>query len=455
MNALHPPCICKSVVFQKIFGSLIFLFIIIKNSAIIYIDAILDERCGVMSYIKRDMESLVIELSNQFPAILITGPRQVGKTTMLKNLMEGTNRTYVSLDDLTIRALAKNDPSMFFQIYKAPIFIDEVQYAPELFTYIKIMIDNNGNAGDFWLTGSQVFKLMSGVSESLAGRVAILSLSSLSQNEVYNTSENVPFNINFESLLKRKVTSKKATTPEIFERIYRGGMPAVVSGKYKDSNVFYSSYLSTYIERDVRELSGTIDSLKFLKFITAAAARTGCILNTAEIGRDSDINQVIAKDWLGILETLGIIFYLYPYSNNTLKRTIKAPKLYFYDTGLVSYLTKWSSPMTLESGAMNGAILENYVVSEIIKSYQNAGKEAFIYYYRDKDTKEIDVILEGDGKLSPIEIKKTASPNKQLTRVFGVLDKATLPRGTGAVLCMYEELLPLDKENLIVPIWLI
>jgi len=182
------------------------------------------------------------------------------------------------------------------------------------------------------------------------------------------------------------------------------------------------------------------------------AARTGCILNTAEIG---SITQATSKDWLRILETLGIVFFLHPHSNNTLKRTIKASKLYFYDTGLVSYLTKWSSPGTLESGAMNGAILENYVVSEIIKSYHNAGKEPFIYYYRDKDTKEIDVILERDGQLSPIEIKKTASPSKQLVRVFSVLDKGIMKRGNGGVLCMYDDLLPLDKDNFIVPIWLI
>lgn len=401
------------------------------------------------------MESLVIKLSSQYPAILVTGPRQTGKTTMLKKLMEGTDRTYVSLDDLTVRDLAKNDPAMFFQIYKTPIFIDEVQYAPELFTYIKIIIDKNQNAGDFWLTGSQIFKLMRGVSESLAGRVALLNLSSLSQNEIYTKQENIPFDINLNVLLKRKETSKEVTTPEIYKRIFKGGMPAVVSGKYEDSSIFYSSYLSTYLERDVREISGTIDSLKFLNFITAAAARVGCLLNVAEIGRDSDINQITTKDWLRILETLGIIFYLHPYSNNTLKRTIKAPKLYFYDTGLVSYLTKWSSPETLESGAMNGAILENYVVSEIIKSYYNSGKEPFIYYYRDRDAKEIDVILERDGMLHPMEIKKTANPNKQLTRVFAVLDKGNLKRGNGAMLCMYEDFLPLDRDNFIVPIWLI
>ena len=408
-----------------------------------------------MTYIQRDMEKIVVELSGQYPAILITGPRQVGKTTMLQSLMEGTDRTYVSLDDLNIRALAKSDPAMFFQIYKTPIFIDEVQYAPELFTYIKIMVDKNHQPGEFWLTGSQIFKLMQGVQESLAGRIAVLNLSSLSQNEIYNSCSNVPFTIDFKVLGDRQKAIKAATTPEIFKRIFTGGMPAIVSGKYKDGNIFYMSYLSTYLERDVKELSGSIESLKFMKFITAVACRTSQIVNYADIARDADINQITAKSWLSILETLGIIFYLHPYSNNILKRAIKTPKLYLYDTGLCTYLTKWSSPETLESGAMNGAMLENYVVSEIFKSYNNSAKTPFIYYYRDKDMKEIDLIIEADGKLSPIEIKKTASPASQLTKVFKTLDRANIERGNGAVLCMKEELMAFDSQNYIIPIRLI
>src|SRR5665647_1969043 len=408
-----------------------------------------------MTYIKRDMEKMVVELSEQYPVILITGPRQVGKTTMLQKLMEGTDRTYVSLDDLNIRALAKSDPEMFFQLYSTPIFIDEVQYAPELFTYIKIMADKNQQSGEFWLTGSQIFKLMQGVQESLAGRVAVLNLSSLSQNEIYNSCSNVPFTTDFNVLRDRQKAIKPANTPEIFKRIFTGGMPAIVSGKYKDGNIFYMSYLSTYLERDVKELSGSIESLKFLKLITAVACRTSQIVNYADIARDADINQVTAKSWMAILETLGIIFYLHPYSNNILKRAIKTPKLYFYDTGLCTYLTKWSSPETLESGAMNGAMLENYAVSEIFKSYNNSAKTPFIYYYRDKDMKEIDLIIEADGKLSPIEIKKTASPASQLTHVFKTLDRANIERGNGAVLCMKEELMAFDSKNYIIPIRLI
>ena len=334
------------------------------------------------------------------------------------------------------------------------MLIDEVQYAPELFTYIKIHVDKTRTPGDFWLTGSQIFKLMHGVQESLAGRVAVLSLTSLSQAEM-SGSPMEPFLVDLTALSDRSANRVPADTEEIFNRIFKGSMPALISGQNSNSQIFYSSYLSTYIERDIRDLSDSIDSLKFLKFITAVAARCGQMLNIADIARDADINQKQAKDWLGILETLGIIFYLLPYSNNMLKRLVKTPKFYFYDTGLVCYLTKWSSPETLESGAMNGAILENYVVAEIRKTYLNCGKEPFIYYYRDKDAKEIDIILEHDGVLNPLEIKKSSNPGSELTGVFHLLDNSSTPRSSGAILCMKPQLSAIDRENYIVPIWMI
>ena len=409
-----------------------------------------------MQYIKRNMESVFLKLNQQYPAILITGPRQVGKTTMLQKMaeLEGCNRSYVTLDDLNERTLAKTDPAMFFQLHKPPVLVDEIQYAPELFSYIKISIDRDHNPGDFWMTGSQLFKLMEGVQESLAGRVALLNLSSLSQQEICGCDMGA-FSVDFSDLVKRQEGMKVVTTPKIFERIFAGGMPALVSHKYTDRSFFYSSYISTYLQRDVKDLSGTIDSLKFLNFITAVAARTSQMTNFKGMADDCDIDQVTVKNWLRILETLGIIFYLHPYSNNVLKRTVKTPKLYFYDTGLVCYLTRWSSYETVMNGAMNGALLENYAVSEILKSYQNSGKETFLYYYRDKDTKEIDLILESDGKLSPIEIKKTATPEKKLLNVFSVIQKSPLQRGTGAILCMAEKLGAFDQENLIIPISLI
>ena len=407
-----------------------------------------------MSYIRRSLEKIVLQVTKEYPVLLLSGPRQVGKTTMLKKLMEGTERNYVSLDDLQERELARTDPELFLQLHKPPILIDEVQYAPELFPYIKIIVDKEQKKGDFWLTGSQVFSLMRGVQESLAGRVALLSLSSLSQAEAYGGEEEM-FTLDTESLLSRKKGRKLADAEEIFKRIFKGSMPAIVSGDITSTGIFYNSYLSTYIERDVKSLSDAIDSLKFLRFITAVAARCSQMLNISELARDAELNQKQVKDWLGILETLGILFYLYPYSNNLLKRLVKTPKVYFYDTGLVAYLTKWSSPETLASGAMSGAILENYVVSEIRTSYLNNGKEAFIYYYRDKDSKEIDLILEQDGELHPIEIKKSANPAAEILRVFPVLDKSSLKRGNGAVICLKTDLSAFNKENYIVPVWMI
>jgi hypothetical protein len=407
-----------------------------------------------MKYIARSLESVVEQVTKEYPVVLVTGARQVGKTTMLRKLMESTDRNYVSLDDLNERSLAKTDPQLFIELHKPPVLIDEVQYAPELFTYIKVYVDSHHNAGDFWLTGSQVFKLMKGVQESLAGRVAVLSMTTLSQAEISGVPSE-PLNIELSHLQAREQSRSKLDVQQIFERIFRGSMPGVVSGQNTSSGIFYSSYLSTYIERDVKELSDAIDSLKFLRFITAVAARCSQMLNASEIAQDADINQKQAKDWLQILETLGIIFYLHPYSNNLLKRLVKTPKLYFYDTGLVCYLTKWTSAAVLENGAMNGAILENYVVSEIAKTYLNSGIEPAIYYYRDKDSKEIDVVLERDGKLNPLEIKKTSNPGSELTRVFLLLDKASVPRGKGAIICMKPSVGAIDRDNYIIPIWAI
>jgi len=402
------------------------------------------------------MEPTFKKLSSEFPAILITGSRQVGKTTMLKKLMmdEDIQRDYVTLDDLTERSLAKKDPKLFLQIHKPPIFIDEVQYAPELFSYIKILIDNNHKPGDFWLTGSQIFKLMRGVQESLAGRVCLLNMSTMSQSEI-GGAINRSFSLDLATLTERSKEISPIDTPKLFERIFNGGMPSLVSGEYTDIRAVYNSYISTYIDRDVKELSGTIDSLKFFSFITAAAALCGQMVNFKTISDACDIDQKKVRDWLGILEALGIIFYLHPYSNNVLKRTISKPKLYFYDSGLVSYLTKWSSSETLMNGAMSGAIFENYVVSEIIKSHHNSGHEPFIYYYRDKDLNEIDIIMESDGKLYPMEIKKTANPGSQLLKAFSIIEKPPLVRSTGAILCTTDRFSAFDSNNFIVPVWLI
>ncbi len=408
-----------------------------------------------MSYISRHMEQMILDLSGSFFALFITGPRQAGKTTMLKELAvrEGIGRNYVSLDDLNVRDMAKTDPKLFLQLYQPPVIIDEVQYAPELFTYIKIHIDEHHMPGAFWLTGSQVYRLMSGVQESLAGRVALLQLSPLSQREITGTSPKI-FNVDFETLLTESKNIAPVDVRQMYERIWNGCMPGLIGGQ-QERDVFYSSYVSTYIERDVRELSGTIDVLKFNRYVTAAAARCAQLVNFTALAEDAGVDIQTAKSWLNILETSGIIFLLHPYSDNVLKRTIRTPKLYFYDSGLVCYLTRWSSAEVAESGAMSGALLENFTISEIMKSYQNAGVSPYLYFYRDRDAKEIDVILEGNGKLYPLEIKKTATPDKRIIRSFGVIEKSPLERGTGAVLCMAREFSAFDSDNLIIPIWMI
>ena len=407
-----------------------------------------------MAYINRAMETTFKRMAQEFSVVLLTGPRQVGKTTMLKKLAEaeGINREYVTLDDITEREMAKNDPKLFLQLHKPPVFIDELQYAPELFPYIKIYVDEHQQAGDFWLTGSQIFKLMDGVQESLAGRVCLLHMSPLSQAEACGcTSE--PFTVDFERLLMRSKAVAPASIQEVFERIWRGGMPAIVSGAKKEQAAVYSSYISTYIDRDVKEIADRIDSFKFLNFVTVVAALTSQMVNYKTIADSVEISVPTVKNWLNILERLGIIFYLHPYSNNLLKRMVTKPKLYFYDSGLVAYLTKWTDSETLMNGAMSGAILENFVVSEIVKSYQNAGLEPFIYYYRDKDNKEIDIVLERNGTLYPLEVKKTMMPDKRWTNVFGVLDKTSLKRGAGGILCLSDKFTAFDRDNLIIPVW--
>ena len=407
-----------------------------------------------MGYIKRDLENKILTLSKEYACILITGPRQVGKTTVLKQLA-AADREYVTLDDLEDRALAKRDPALFLQMHSLPIFIDEVQYAPELFSYIKIAIDNGASPGSFWLTGSQAFKMMDLAQESLAGRVALLHMPALSQHEIYGSGNNVPFSVDLDALKQRKKTGQQALLPKMYERIWKGSMPGLVSGKFTDRDVFYNSYLQTYIERDVSELIARVDKLQFQDFIRAAACRTGQMLNVHDIAMDIGVSDDTAKRWLQVLEKSDVIFFLRPYSNNLLKRTIKTPKLYFFDTGLAAYLTKYTTPEILANGAISGALLENYVVSEIRKTYFNAAKDCLLWYYRDKSSNEIDMVIENDGLLHPLEIKRSVNPGSELIGAFEVLDKGSVPRGKGAILCMRPELSAINADNFIVPIWII
>lgn len=404
-------------------------------------------------YLKRDMENLVLDLTKEYACILLTGPRQVGKSTMFEHLDGYRNK--VTLDDLQERNLAKNDPEMFLKIHKTPLLIDEVQYAPELFSYIKILIDDGAIPGSFWLTGSQSYKLMELAQESLAGRCAILNLSTLSQHEIYGVGDIIPFDVSLDCIEKKSKCNKIADINQIYERIWNGGMPGIVSGKFTNRDVFYSSYLQTYISRDISEEIALSNNFKFVDFIRAAACRTGQELNIHSIATDVDISDDTAKRWLSLLEKSGIIYFLHPFSNNLLKRVVKTPKMYFFDTGLVCYLTRYSSPEILQNSAINGAILENYIVNEIKKTYDGIGKECYLYYYRDKDQYEIDLILERDGIFHPIEIKKSSNPNLSMVKNFNVITKANITIGQGAIICLKETYTALSKDILVIPVWCI
>ncbi len=408
-----------------------------------------------MAYIHRTLEQKIMDISRDYSCLLLIGPRQVGKTTMLEHLMKGSARRKVTLDDAENRRLAQSDPALFLEMHPAPVLIDEVQYAPQLFSYIKINVDNGAAPGSYWLTGSQTFQLMELAQESLAGRTAIVHMSALSQSELYGDGTTEPLSINPEKLNHRKEHLSSCNSVEMFERIWSGGMPGHRSGRYTDRDVFYSSYIQTYINRDVSDMIPGVDKLLFADFIRAAACRVGQLLNTHDIAQDVGVSDDTAKRWLQVLEKSEVIFYLRPYSNNLLKRTVRTPKMYFFDTGLAAYLTKYASPEILMNGAINGAILENYTVAEIRKTWLNSARECLMHYYRDRDTNEIDMVIEADGELHPLEIKKSTNPGTELASAFKVLDKGSVPRGTGAILCLREEMSAIDRNTFILPIWMI
>jgi predicted AAA+ superfamily ATPase len=404
-------------------------------------------------YIQRTIEPTILQASANFPVVMVTGPRQIGKTTTLQRIA-GVKRRYITLDDINERTLAKTDPELFFKRHPPPILIDEVQYAPELFTYIKIICDRERKPGLFWLTGSQKFHLMKNVAESLAGRVAILDLLGLSQAELLKPPfASQPVIPTAEWLQHARANAvPNFSLMDIYQRIWTGSFPQLALNPQVNRDLFYSSYVQTYIQRDVREITNITNETGFYQFLRATAARSGQLLNYAELAKDADINHRTVKDWLHILEASGIIYLLHPYHNNVVKRLIKTPKLYFLDTGLCAYLTRWQSAAALEAGAMSGNILETYVVSEIIKSYWHHGKEAYCSFYRDKDQKEVDLILEQDNTLFPIEIKKTAKPSSNAPKNFNFLTDLKPNLGHGLVVCFTETDLPLSREVDAVPV---
>ena len=404
-----------------------------------------------MQYITREIERKFGQMNSFFKAVLVTGARQVGKTTMLKHLAEGTSRTYVSLDDIMARELAQSDPALFFQTYKPPILIDEVQHAPQLFGQIKIMCDNSDETGLFWLTGSQQYNMMKNVRETLAGRIGILELYSLSQREKRGLLSDEPLDFSFEGLQKRQALAAPNNIVDVFEHIWRGGMPQVFYADEEMRQEYFNSYVNTYLLRDAAEAGGITDSVKFTKLLRACAALTAEQVNYATLASAADISEPTAKEWVKILQGLGIIHFLQPYSNNELKRLVKTPKLYFCDTGLCAFLSMWLTRDTLMNGAASGHYYENYVVIELLKNYAYSKTKANLSYYRDSNAKEIDVIVELNGLVHPLEIKKSASPDRRESKKFALLDKTSVPRGNGGIVCMCDKPVPIDEMNTFIP----
>ena len=406
----------------------------------------------------RTLAQSIQSVSNSFPVLMLTGPRQVGKTTLLQMCAaqcSTVQRNYVTLDDLDARSLAQRDPALFFQTFQAPILIDEVQYAPELFGAIKISVDRSQRNGDFWLTGSQKFQLMRGITESLAGRVAVMDLLGLSQAELAGRADLVrPFVPTAAWLAAARSAADPQPKPlmAVFDQIWLGAYPRLNTQGAKVRDLFYRSYIQTYIQRDVQDVLKIADQMAFNRFLATVAARTGQLLNVASLARDVDIDNKTARAWLSVLETSGLVYLMQPFHSNLSKRLVKMPKLYFLDTGLAAYLTKWPDAASLEAGSMSGAMLKTWVVSEVLKSYWHNALEAPLYYYRDTDQREIDLLIAVGDTLYPVEIKKTASPSQNASRQFAVIDKLEKTLGQGAVLCFVERDIPLSETVTAIPV---
>lgn len=407
-----------------------------------------------MRYISRHAEATVNKAAQMFPAVLITGARQVGKTTLLKHMKSEV--PYLTLDDPILLQSAIEEAGSFFKMTPPPLIVDEIQYAPNLFSYIKMSADESGKKGQFFLTGSQQFKMMKNISESLAGRIGIINLLGLSLREINNDAFNEAFIPSCEYFQIRKASVKPTDYREIWEVIHKGAMPAIHADKL-DWQMFYAAYTKTYIERDVRALAQVGDELKFIKFMTAMASRTSQMLNLSSVAKEIGVSVPTADRWLSILITSNIVYLLQPYFSNITKRVVKTPKLYFLDTGLAAYLTRWNTPQVLEAGAMAGAFFETFVVAEVLKSYYNAGiLEPALYYYRDKDAQEIDLLIEQNGVIYPVEIKKTANPGPAHIENFSVLEKLKgITVGEGGVICLYDKQVRINDKNVTIPVtWL-
>lgn len=404
-----------------------------------------------MDYIKRDLERKFLHMNSAFKAVMVVGARQVGKSTMLKHLAKGQNRTYVTMDDTQLRIFAQTDPKLFLQTYQPPLLIDEVQKAPELFEEIKILCDESDERGQFWLTGSQSKKLVKKAGDSLAGRLCILKMYSLSAREKLGVDPTDDLDFSLKSLTARKKLFGQNNILTTFENIWRGGLPDVQEKDEEQLGEYFNSYIETYLMRDAVDDYGISDTEGFRKFLRACAAFAGQLVNFNDLGASAGVSGVTAKDWVKVLQSMGIIFLLEPYASNELKRLTKTPKLYFCDTGFCAYLSSWTTRDVLMNGAASGHYYENYVIAEFLRHYAYGKNKVNMNFYRDNKMKEIDLIIEENGVLHPVEIKKSSAPDKSAAQSFSVLKSVSRTVGTGAVICMSDVVLPLDENTLIVP----
>ena len=404
-----------------------------------------------MEYINRELERKFLKMNKVFKALLVTGARQVGKSTMLRHLAENTGRTFVSMDDKRNRELARRDPGLFFQTFKTPILIDEVQKAPELFEHIKMICDETNENGLFWLTGSESKKLLKNAGDSLAGRVCILKMYSLSLKEKLGITSIVDIRYTFEDLTEREKLFPEYDVNKIYEHIWKGGMPAIQNFDAEQMNSYYSSYIETYLMRDAVDDNGISDTEGFRRVLSACAAFVGNLVNYSDLATAGGVSVPTAKNWVKVLQTMGIVFLLDTYSNNELKRLVKTPKLYFCDTGLAAYLSMWTSKDVLMNGAVSGHYFENYVVGELLRNTAYGESNVNMTYYRDTNQKEIDVVIEENGVLHPIEIKKATNPERKIVKAFDVLNVSSNELGKGLVICMTDRTFPIDENNYMVP----
>lgn len=405
-----------------------------------------------MSYIQRSAERKFLKMSSAFKVVMLTGARQVGKSTMLKHLAQDTGRVCVSMDDPDVRELAQNDPKLFFQMYQPPLLIDEAQKAPALFEQIKILCDESDERGRFWLTGSQSKKLMKQAGDSLAGRICILKMYSLSAKEIDGRPDDIPDDYALPSLLERSGRLPGNNTKDVYTRIWEGGMPDMISMDEELRREYWNSYIDSYLMRDAVDDNGIQNTEGFRKVLRASSAFAGELVNYNDLGSAAGVSGATAKEWLKVLQTMGIVFLLEPYYSNELKRMVKTPKLYFCDTGLCAFLSSWTGRDTLMNGAASGRFLENYVVTEMLRNAAYGKQKVNLNFYRDTNQKEIDLVTEEDGILHPFDIKRAASPDTKTIKSFSLLQKSGKVTGDGGIICMSARPFPINETNNIIPV---